>query len=187
MSDKDFLPPDYEAPSGSGNYMKLLQGENRIRILGKPILGWEGWKDKQPHRFRLEDRPIPTGFDNEMVKHFWAFVCWDYADESIKVCEITQVSIQKAIESLARDKDWGPPFGYDIKITRRGEKLETEYTVNPVPHSEITQEIKDALVARPVRLEALFDGDDPFDADNEPSSDPPRDNTPPMPKEEDIP
>ncbi len=163
MTDSNFLPDDYQAPTGS--YMKLLQGENRLRILSRPILGWEGWKNKQPTRFRLEEKPVTTDFDNQQVKHFWAFVCWDYADGSVKICEITQAGIQKSIEALARDKDWGPPFEYDIKIVRKGESLETEYTTNPVPHSPITQEMKDALIAKPVKLDALFSGDDPFDVD----------------------
>ena len=113
----------------------------------------------------MDERPVTTDFDGGKTKHFWAFVCWDYADESIKICEITQAGIQKSIESLARDKDWGPPFEYDIKIIRKGQDLETEYTVNPVPHSAVTQEMRDALVAKPVKLDARYDGDDPFDVD----------------------
>jgi len=172
MTDNSFLPENYEAPSGGGGYMKLQQGENRIRILCSPILGWEGWKDKQPTRFRMEERPVTTDFDGGKTKHFWAFICWDYADEEVKILQITQATIQKSIESLARDKDWGVPFEYDIKITRRGESLETEYSVNPVPHSPVTKEMKDALIAKPIRLEALYDGEDPFDVNLEDVIDP---------------
>ena len=38
-----FLPKGYEIPTSEGGYMKFAIGENRFRILGKPILGWETW------------------------------------------------------------------------------------------------------------------------------------------------
>ena len=40
----NFLPQDYEIPQDVGNYMKFEDGENKFRILDKPIIGWEGWK-----------------------------------------------------------------------------------------------------------------------------------------------
>lgn len=186
MTDNDFLPDDYKAPSG--NYMKLQPGENRIRILQKPILGWEGWKDKKPYRFRMEERPVTTGFDNQMVKHFWAFVCWDYADKAIKILEITQASIQKAVEAVARNADWGPPYNYDLSITRSGADLETKYTIVPIPPSPISKQIQEALISNPCRIEALYDGDDPFDISPEeaPVSDLSFGEAPP-PTEADIP
>lgn len=170
MTSNDFLPDDYSAPSGSGNYMKLQPGENRIRILQKPILGWEGWRDKKPYRFRLDERPVTTDFDNQMVKHFWAFVCWDYQDEGVKILEITQASIQKTIEAIARSKDWGPPYFYDLIISREGDGMDTKYSIVPIPPSPVSKEIQEALIKKPCRIEALYDGDDPWDV--EPSETP---------------
>ena len=48
-----FLPPAYEIPqaqSNGGLYMKLLPGENKIRILDAPITGWLYWT--------VEDKPV---------------------------------------------------------------------------------------------------------------------------------
>ena len=39
---------------------------------------------------------------------------------------------------------WGKPYGYDIKINRTGEGLETEYTVSPKPKTELSDEQKKA-------------------------------------------
>ena len=36
----DFLPDNYEAPQGGGGYMKFQKGDNKFRIVGKPIIGW---------------------------------------------------------------------------------------------------------------------------------------------------
>jgi len=102
----------------------------------------------------------------KQIKHFWAFIVWDYSDSSIKILEITQAGIQSAIKSLTMDADWGAPYGYDIKVIRKGTTMEdTEYTVNPSPHKKLTEEVTTAFAEKPVNLEALFDGEDPFAVD----------------------
>ena len=60
----DFLPENYEVPKGESKYMKFEQGDNKFRILAKPIFGWEAWtkpteehKNGLPVRFELNERP----------------------------------------------------------------------------------------------------------------------------------
>lgn len=163
MTNNDFLPSDYEAPKGNSNYMKFQKGENRFRILSKPVLGWLDWEDKKPLRFQMKQKPEAPIDPKKPIKHFWAITVWDYTDNAIKVLEITQSSIQKAITDLAKDSDWGNPVGYDIKVVRKGDGMETEYSINPVPHKPISEEIKEAYMNRPTNLEALFSGGDPFE------------------------
>jgi hypothetical protein len=143
--------------------MKLKAGENKFRIMSKPIIGWLDWKDNKPLRFRMKDKPQQPIDPKKPVKHFWAMVVWNYNDNQIQVFEITQSSIQQAIQALTIDADWGSPFNYDIKIIRTGEKMETNYTVNPVPHKEVAKDIAKAYNEKPINLEALYDGLDPFD------------------------
>lgn len=164
----NFLPEQYDVPKSSTGYMKLLKGENRFRILSKPIIGWEDWDDKKPVRFRIDEKPSKSIDPQKKIKHFWAFVVWDYAESKVKILEITQSTIQAAIQSLSKDADWGSPFGYDIKIIRTGDGMETEYTINPVPHKPVSQEAKDSFLATPINLEALFAGEDPFDTTKAP-------------------
>lgn len=166
-NNNDFLPSGYVQPiSGGNNYMKIKQGENKFRILSKPIVGWLDWQDKKPLRFDFKNKPNAID-PTKPVKHFWAFVVWNYNDKAINILEITQSSIQQAITALTKDDDWGSPFGYDIKIVRTGEKMETTYTVNPVPHKPITDDVKKAYFEKPVILEKLFKGEDPFSATHE--------------------
>jgi len=157
----DFLPQDYEAPKNGGNYMKLQKGENRFRILAKPILGWLDWKDNKPLRFRMPSKPNPID-PKKPVRHFWAMIVFDCIEEKIKILEITQSTIQGAIQNLSKDADWGSPMGYDIKIVKSGEGMETEYAVNPVPHKPIPDLAKKLLAEQSINLEALYDGADPF-------------------------
>lgn len=158
----DFLPQDYEAPDSAGNYMKFQKGENKFRILSKPIVGWLDWKDKKPYRFQMKEKPEkPMGKDP--IKHFWAFLIWDYATQSVKVLEITQATIQTSIANLSKDEEWGAPFDYDIKVTKKGEGMDTEYSVTPSPKKPLDETVKKAALDKPCYLEALFtQGADPW-------------------------
>lgn len=161
-NDNGFLPTSYEAPKSSGNYIKLQKGENKLRILSKPIIGWLDWKDKTPYRYRMNAKPSQSFDPTKKIKHFWSMVVWNYKDSSIGILEVTQSSIQGAIQTLSNDADWGTPLSYDIKIIKNGDGMETEYAVNPLPHKAITNEIKLAYEAKKINLEALYEGKDPF-------------------------
>lgn len=159
----NFLPDDYEAPMSGGFYMKLQKGENRIRILSQPILGWEDWTiDRKPLRFTFDKKPEKPISAEKPVKHFWAFIVWNYKAEQIQILQVNQGGIRKGLEALTKDADWGAPFFYDIKIIKEGEEMKTKYMVNPLPHKPVAQHIIDAFNQRPCFLEALFQNEDPF-------------------------
>lgn len=161
----DFLPENYETPQGAGAYMKFQQGDNKFRILSKPVIGWLDWKDKKPYRFGFKNKPEkPLG--DQAIKHFWAMLVFDYTDQGVKILEITQSTIQKAIENLAKDEEWGSPHEYDLKVSKKGQDKQTEYNVTPSPKKPISEEIKKAATDKPVNLEALFKDKDPFDIVN---------------------
>lgn len=165
LTTHDFLPSGYEQPKGNSSYMKFLKGDNKFRILSKPIIGWLDWEDKKPIRFTMDMKPKTSIDPKKPVKHFWAFVVWNYQAEAINILEVTQSSIQEAIGTLAKDEDWGAPYGYDIKVIRTGDNMETKYSVNPSPHKPLADEIYKAYTDRPVDLEKLYDGQDPFNPD----------------------
>lgn len=166
-----FLPQGYTQPKSSGNYMKIEDGENRFRILSSPILGWLDWSpEKKPVRLPMDKKPAKPMVEGNKVKHFWAFVVWNVKEEKVQILEITQASIQGAIQALNLDADWGNPVGqYDIKITKKGQKLDTEYTITPVPKSPVSDKVKQAFKDANINLSALFEGGDPF-ANSKPSA-----------------
>jgi hypothetical protein len=157
----DFLPTDYEVPSES-NYMRFQQGENRFRILSKPIIGWEDWKDKKPLRFQYNNKPKQAVDPTKPIKHFWAMVVWDYAKNKVSILEITQKSILSIIQGLCKDPDWGNPTEYDIKVKKTGSDMETKYETTPTPHKALAENIKTAFYGLKIDLNALFTGNDPF-------------------------
>jgi hypothetical protein len=162
-----FLPDGYEVPKTSkGGYMKFLKGDNAFRILSKPIVGYENWKDGKPVRFRMTDTlPSASDFDNDKHKHFLGLLVWNYNDSAINILQLTQRSIQNEISALAKDEDWGDPLSYDIKVTRTGDGLSTEYSVSPKPHKALSKDIKEAMKNTPVDLDALYSAENPFNVE----------------------
>lgn len=167
------LKQGYKDPTGGSNYMKLQQGENKIRILTEPLMGWEYWTEdnegKKVTRVReFKDVPMEVRSSTDpqaKAKYFWALLVWSYADEQAQVLTLTQASIRKAIAGLDEDPDWGDAREYDLSIKKSGEKLETEYQVNPKPKAKFVEKGKDIPT---VNLEALFDNADPFAVAEEP-------------------
>ncbi len=160
-----FLPENYEVPASYGNYMKLEKGDNIFRVLSSAVIGYEYWNDEdKPIRLKTKPEQIPLDMRKDSnLKHFWAFAVWNYKAGKIQVLEVTQKTIQETIKTFVEDVDWGSPKGYDIKITRTGDKLETSYTVSPKPHTPIKLDIKSVYENTPVDLENLFKGEDPFE------------------------
>lgn len=159
-----FLPKDYQEPkTGSAQYMKLQDGDNKIRILSAPILGWEDWNaEKKPVRCPLTpEMPQPLN-PLQDPKVFWAMVVWDYKDSAIKILSLTQASVRRQLEALYIDEDWGSPFEYDIKINKMGKEKETKYNVTPLPRKPTTTEQELEFHKAGIKLTALFDGKDPF-------------------------
>jgi hypothetical protein len=167
-----FLPEGYKPPEKSARYMKWQQGENRFRVLSQsPLIGNEGWKDKKPIRkpvgasWQLGECDEDKKTGALKLSHFWALAVWDYATHSIRVLEITQSSIQKAINTLSKDKDYGHPSNYDIVVTRSGSTMEdTEYSIMPKPPKAMHVDIVaawDAIQAR-FDLSRLWVNGDPF-------------------------
>lgn len=150
--------------------MKFQQGDNRFRVLSKPLLGWEDWEDSKPIRYPMDRKPSHPIDPKKPVKHFWSFIVWNCNEEQIQILNITQTSVRDAIEALVKNEDWGDPYGYDIKVTKSGEKMETEYVTLPCPHKEISPTIIARYKQKPIYLPALMTGDDPYDVNGKVST-----------------
>ena len=62
-------------------------------------------------------------------KTFLDVFCWNFDTKQVEILEITQTTIQSAMEELINSEQWGDPLGYSITDNRKGEGLETEYSV----------------------------------------------------------
>lgn len=171
--DNGFLPEGYAVPKSGGQYMKFKDGANKFRILASPIMGWQYWTQENK-AVRLRKAPVGQPLDlrqnddgsYDRIKHFWAVPVWNYAESAVQILEITQATIQAGITDLVQSEDWGNPRGYDITINRKGEKLNTEYTVQPSPHKPLDEKISADFESKKLNLDALFEGGDPFASAN---------------------
>lgn len=170
-----FLPNNYKIPSTS-NYMKFAKGENKFRILSEAIVGYEYWTaDRKPVRLHEMPDSLPDdiGYSENKktgeqvpntIRHFWAFVVWNYTDERIQILEITQATVMAPLQKYVQNPKWGDYNSYDISVTREGDGLDSSYTVTVDPKSDIEAAIKtkwDAAKAT-INLPAMFESKDPF-------------------------
>lgn len=155
----DFLTSDYQLPEAETKYLKFKETETRFRFLTSPITGWIYWKEEDGKKTPIRSKIQPDA--KYKAKHFWAAVVYDWNSLSVKILEITQKTIQGAILDLNSNQKWGNPKEYDILVIRKGEGMDTEYSVMPepkTPHMEGTLE-----EAAKINLQALYEGKDPFE------------------------
>ena len=142
----EFFPADYSVPTSGGAFMKLEKGENLFRFLDKVTMGYEYWTvNNKPVRSFTEFKDFPSRTDAKkndkgeaiLPKHVWVAPVWDHKDGKIKIINIPQQSVQKAILSFGKDADWRNPMEYDIRVTRSGDKFDTEYAISPKPKKEV--------------------------------------------------
>ena len=167
-----FLPTTYTKIPTSSNYLKFQDGDNNFRVLSSAVVGYQYWNiERKPVRARENWNFIPADmqFDENggfKINHFWAFTVWNYDEQKIQILEVTQKQIMKALKALVDNAKWGDPKGYDITITRSGKGFDTEYIVQPSPHSPLDEKVAKLYAETNINLEALFDGNDPFMASN---------------------
>ena len=164
----NFFPSEnYKIPSAS-NYMKLIEGKNKFRILSSAIVGYIYWNtDNKPVRSKdpFEEIPNDIKVDKEgkfRINHFWAFVVWNYEAKKVQILELTQKGIMGAIKSYVDEESWGNPKSYDLVVTRTGSGFDTEYQTIANPHSPVPVEAEKEYAGKKINLEALYHGADPF-------------------------
>lgn len=164
-----FLPSDYKTPETTGKYLKFKEPETRFRILSSnPLLGYVGWRTegnkRKPVRKPMGASWTDSEVDDNKTRHFWAVAVFNYSLARVQVLEITQSTIQKAIESFVKDPDYGDPVGYDIVVRKSGEGMDTEYQVMPKPPKKADKVIITAWDAMQDKfdLSRLYAGGDPY-------------------------
>ena len=160
----NFLPDNYEVKETPSNYSRFQDGDNRFRILGSAVIGYEYFNiENKPVRSKELFESTPDLKKNGKVKVFWAMPVWSYNLKMIQILEITQVTIMRDIKGFIDNPKWGDIFKYDINIKRTGEGMETKYqTQAEPPIGEPSEEIANAFMDKPMDLEKLFTNEDPF-------------------------
>jgi hypothetical protein len=98
-------------------------------------------------------------------KHFWSFMVYNHDEQKFQAAIITQKTIMKAIQDIASNVEYGHPSGYDLTIKRKGEGLETEYTVMPSPPKTLPPHLLKQWETLKFDLDLIFQGKYPIDVD----------------------
>jgi len=176
----DFLPKGYTAPETQSHFMEFEEGQNYFRALSPAIVGFEWWVENgegvKPNRVRTLEE-VPEEFravdHRQGARHFWAFAVYNYQQEAIQVLVLRQQTIMRAIEAFSKNPKWGNPQGYDLVVekTKTGRGVwDVEYNVIPEPKAVLDPGIAELAGQVSVRLEALFEGDDPFATEERPTA-----------------
>lgn len=159
-----------EPIQANGGYLnKFKQGLNKFRILSEPVSGYQYWTaDNKP--VRSADYPKEISKDikkGESPKYFWAFAIYNFDSKAIEILVLTQATLITPLQDLVSNPEWGDPTGYSLTVNRKGEGLETEYTITPSPAKPTPKSILDLYKEKNINLEALLTGQDPFKAKEE--------------------
>jgi hypothetical protein len=151
--------------NNAGSYFKPAKDStSKVRIVSeKGLEGYVCWtEDNKPVRWHWRDnKPEANYREGDKPRKFLAVAVWNYNERCVQVWEITQKSVFDALFEITKDPDFGHPSTFDIKITRKGEGLETKYNVMPVP-GPIVPDVEAAMQTLSCNLEALLTNDDPF-------------------------
>ena len=151
--------------NNAGSYFRPAKDKtSKVRILSeKGLEGYVLWtEDNKPVRWHWKDsKPEANYREGDKPRKFLAVAVWNYDDQCVQVWEITQRTLQESLDALTRDSDFGHPANYDLKITRKGEGMDTTYSMVPMP-GEQNEDVVNAIAELRVNLDALLSGEDPF-------------------------
>lgn len=163
----DSYPDDFSNRQPS-RYLKLKEAVTSFRILSPAIAGWEYW-DRAGNPRRLRECPQTTPTDirftegkPERVKFFWAFVVYNITEKTVQIAEITQKSVREGISEVVRRRGTENLSSCIFTVHRTGSGLETKYTVSGVEDAPVPSEVTEEYKRQNIKLEALFDGENPF-------------------------
>ncbi len=149
----------YDMPSGSGNFLKLEDGDNRIRITTKAM--------EIPHHDTSKGGKYSTQLcpgkdkcelckENRPIKFKFAFLVINRKDGKPYVYE-APVTVFRQIVACDTNKEYGDIREYDITISKEGVGRQTAYTIMPSPKkSKLTDEEVRMIAKSGVSLEAAY-------------------------------
>jgi hypothetical protein len=170
------LTPEFKEPAKYGDYTRIENGENTLRILSDGIVGCEYWIEAfDQESGKMKNKPIrrpleeATSLEVSEWSFFYAFFVWNYKAKKIQIFSTTKRGVIKGLRTLINNQKWGDVSTYDISITRTQtdptDAKSVEYTVTPEPKAVLDPEIAtkwEQLGVDRSSLFLLFEGLDPF-------------------------
>ena len=147
----------YDIPSGTGNFLKLEDGANKIRLCTKPL-------EVPFHEIpgAKYSTSVCPGDGCELCqagkpkKYKFAFQVLNRKDGKPYIYE-APLTVFKQIVALDKNPEYGDFRFYDITITKEGVARNTTYTLMPSPKkSELTDDEVALFISSGVSLETAY-------------------------------
>ena len=133
---------------GGSDFMRLLEGNNVVRVFTKPYQFYVCWvKDTTGANRKVKSsvKNCPLIKRGEKVQARWLLGVLDRkAGGKAKILEVSS-QIMTGIRTLVNDTDWGNPTGYDVNVERGAPGKNPLYHVISKPHKPLTDEDKAAI------------------------------------------
>lgn len=145
-----------DLPSARGDkgelFLRLLEGENIVRIMGNPVQNYIHWVTTPDGKNRkivspssnpaLVKRLEDAGFKRQPS---WIIKVLDRKDDKFKLLEVGN-QIYKGIQALYNHPKWGKVTAYDISVNRGPKGTQPLYTVTPNPKESLDASLKQQYV-----------------------------------------
>jgi hypothetical protein len=145
-----------KSSKGGSDFLDLEQGANRVRIVSEPEVMRQHWLGGKPTACVGKD-VCELCENGDKAKVQFLFYVIDRKDGALKIGRFGSTIVGR-LRELQEDADYAfdEVPGYDVKINRKGEGKETEYTLNPSPATDLTAEEAALIVAaRPLEEVAV--------------------------------
>jgi hypothetical protein len=168
----------FSEPIKYGDYFKIEEGDNLIRILTPAIIGVEWWTeelDKESGKIKKKPNRLPLDLalsDCPVIdwSYFNACYVWNYKAQKVQILSTTKRGIINGIKNLINKPKWGEITDYDIIITKTlktpNDPKSAEYSVTPEPKTLLEAEINQKWEQSKQNykyLTLLYQGLDPFE------------------------
>ena len=165
MSTDNFFDFFTKSDSAASDYVKFENGDKRtLRILSKPIKGYELFVNNKPVRWAPDAVRPEHAISDERPKTFLACVVYEYGegddDGRVKLWSFSQRKIIAQMAMLFKEEHWA---AYELIVVRVGKGLNTDYNVTGVKSP-----IEENLLAfaaeskKYIDLSKLYTGENPF-------------------------
>ena len=140
------------------DWMKLVQGKNKVRIMGNPLQTYIHWVENTEGKKRsfgspVEDPALVQQLDEAGFprKRCWYLKVLDRSDGRFKVLQVG-AQIYDGVKELYNDSDWGPVTKYDITIMRGPKGQQPLYKVFASNKAPIEEQHAEAWEAFNVKV-----------------------------------
>jgi hypothetical protein len=143
----------FNEPIKYGDYLKIEEGDNLVRILTPAIIGIEWWTeelDKESGKIKKKPNRLPLDLalsDCPVIdwSYFNACYVWNYKAQKVQILSTTKRGIINGIKNLINKPKWGDVMDYDINITKTlktpNDPKSAEYSVTPEPKTMLEDEV----------------------------------------------